>query len=68
LRDFERDFSKAASKRKVVEGKESTLAKRIRLDNREAYNEEQEGQKEHETRLQMMEEVSHNETPGNETT
>jgi len=41
LKDFERDFSIAAGKRKKFEAPETSLAKRIRLDNREAYNEEE---------------------------
>ncbi|KAF4624987.1 hypothetical protein G7Y89_g13185 [Cudoniella acicularis] len=43
LKDFERDFSKAASKKRAVDGEEAALAKKIRLDNREAYNEEEHG-------------------------
>jgi hypothetical protein len=41
LKDFERDFSKAAGKRKVIESGESALAKKIRLENRDAYDEEE---------------------------
>jgi hypothetical protein len=62
LKDFERDFSKAAGKRKIVEGEESTLAKRIRLDNRDAYNEEEQ-KIQNETRLQVGEVVSQKEKP-----
>ena len=62
LMDFERDFSKASNKRKIVEGIKSSMSKRIRLDNREGYNEEQqkeqEAQNEHEIRLKVREEVS----------
>ncbi|SRR6266536_753035 len=65
LKDFERDFSNAVGKRKIIEREDSALAKRIRLDNRRAYHEEE--QDENETRLQVEEEVSRNETSGGET-
>jgi len=39
LKDFERDFSKGASKRKIVEEGESNQAKRIRLDSEKGYYE-----------------------------
>jgi hypothetical protein len=58
---FERDFNKAAGKRNIIEGEESGLAKRIRHDNRHAYNEEQE---ENEARQQVEEEIPHTETTG----
>jgi hypothetical protein len=64
LKDFERDFNKAAGKRNIIEGEESGLAKRIRHDNRHAYNEEQE---ENEARQQVEEEIPHTETTGDGT-
>jgi hypothetical protein len=42
LKDFERDFSKAGDKRKCSVMEESDMAKRIRLDNRMGYEDEQE--------------------------
>lgn len=56
LKNFERDFSKAAGKRKIIDAEESALAKRIRLDNRDAYHEEEQ-EIQNETRSLVGEEV-----------
>jgi hypothetical protein len=63
LKDFERDFNKATEKRKIFNGEKSP-AKRIRLDNRDAYNEEE--QEELEARLEI-EEMARYETPEGDT-
>jgi hypothetical protein len=55
LKDFERDFNKATEKRKIFD-REKSLAKRIRLNDRDAYNEEE--QEELEARLQIEEAIS----------
>ncbi|RDW80898.1 hypothetical protein BP5796_05596 [Coleophoma crateriformis] len=65
LKDFERDFSKAtADKRKVVEGEDASLAKRIRLDNRDCYNQEEQEEAQESVTKQRVEDNNHDNANG----
>ena len=59
LKDFERDFNKARNKRTRVITRESESAKRIKLDNRAGYQDEQDQAENEQKELRAMYEEDH---------